>query len=78
MMTLSYQWIKMFAFNDSAPVGSGSLPAEEKRMRICCSRAGRPICSSENRENRIFGGHENERIKMAQQVKTAGEMEMFL
>lgn len=67
----------MFAFNESASAETG-LQADEKRMRICCSRAGRPICSSENRENRICGGHENERIKMAQQGKTAGEMEMFL
>jgi len=58
------QALKGFAFNDSAPAEIGSLPAEEKWMRSYCSRAGRPICSGENRKSSYSGGHSDEEIKM--------------
>lgn len=65
------QTLKGFAFNDSAPAGIGSLPAEEKRMRSYCSRAGRPICSGRI-ESRYIGGHKNEEIKLGPAVEPAG------
>lgn len=63
------QALKGFAFNDSAPAGTGSLPAEEKWMRSYCSRAGRPICSGRI-ENRYNGGHKDEEIKIRPAVES--------
>jgi hypothetical protein len=68
----SNQCLKRFAFSDSASAGIGSLLAEEKRMRSYCSRAGRPICSGENRKSSNNGGHKNEEINLGPAVEPAG------
>jgi len=61
MKTDRIQWIKGFAFCDSA-LGQGP-GAEEGLHRRHCRSAGRP-CSGENREIRICGGHKNGSIKI--------------
>jgi hypothetical protein len=58
------RWINTFTFDESASAGSGSLPADEKRMSSCCKGTGRLICNKENRESCNSGGHKDEEIKI--------------
>ncbi len=70
MKTDRIQWIKGFAFCDSA-LGQGP-DAEEELHRSHCRSAGRPICSGENRKSSNSGGHKNEKIKLVPAVELAG------
>lgn len=80
MKTDRIQWIKGFAFCESA-LGQGP-GAEEELHRSHCRSAGRPICSGENREIKICGGHKgcknmiNEIFRAAQALNQLREMIM--
>lgn len=63
MKTDRIQWIKGFAFCDSAPAGIGSLQTDEKWMSSHCRSAGRPSGSGRI-ESRYIGGHKNGCIKI--------------
>jgi hypothetical protein len=76
-MKIGNQWIKRFAFCDSAQAGIGSLPADEELHRSHCRRVGGLICSGRI-EDRNCGGHRDEEIKIRSQQWRAAGMEMFL
>jgi hypothetical protein len=65
------QCIKRFAFSDSA-AGKGALP-EEKWMRSCCRRAGRPTCSGRI-ESRHIGGQKKCEIMEEVKKSSSGEL----